>query len=242
MKCNTDIIMPGDVYEYTCNNEQGYGYMIPVKTSYGWDLIDTYQLENPSLKPGETLDEASIRRIIELGSNENDGYVKRATSDFYFHNVCLEREEVPDGFQLLLNLNDYDIATLRECEKYDGSDVILHVPLYREQHFHWRSGKTLGLCFVKKNAKKNPCNELTNLVRECFSSITPSYAGIALFHFDKIKEKLNELENLGLATQAHRVSVSCLEKRIEIINKCNEDLKKVNKEYLDLIKPEEKGQ
>ena len=73
MGISGDFIMPGDVYEYRCGNDQGYGYMIPVKTSNGCDFIDTYQLDNPWLQDGETKDEASIRRIIELGNSEHDG-------------------------------------------------------------------------------------------------------------------------------------------------------------------------
>ena len=32
-EANEVSIRPGDVYEYSCGNDQGYGYMIPVKTS-----------------------------------------------------------------------------------------------------------------------------------------------------------------------------------------------------------------
>lgn len=33
MTISGDAIRPGDVYEYRCDNDQGYGYMIPVKTT-----------------------------------------------------------------------------------------------------------------------------------------------------------------------------------------------------------------
>ena len=33
MEISEDTIRPGDVYEYSCGNNQGYGYMVPVKTS-----------------------------------------------------------------------------------------------------------------------------------------------------------------------------------------------------------------
>lgn len=33
MEINGDSVKPGDVYEYSCDNNQGYGYMVPVKTS-----------------------------------------------------------------------------------------------------------------------------------------------------------------------------------------------------------------
>lgn len=94
-EANGDLIRPGDVYKYSCRNDQGYGYMIPVKTSSGWDFIDTYQLDIPSRKDGETGDDASIRRIIELGHGEHDGYVSRSTSMFYHRNAYLKKTAVP---------------------------------------------------------------------------------------------------------------------------------------------------
>ena len=29
---NNDNIRPGDIYKYNCGNNQGYDYMVPVKT------------------------------------------------------------------------------------------------------------------------------------------------------------------------------------------------------------------
>lgn len=115
-------IRPGDVYTYNCHNDQGYGYMIPVKTSNGWDFIDTYQLDIPSRKDGETGDDASIRRIIELGHGEHDGYVSRSTSMFYHRNAYLKKTAVPYGLRLAFNLNDYD-ATSCITFRFTGSST-----------------------------------------------------------------------------------------------------------------------
>ncbi|WP_298626644.1 hypothetical protein [uncultured Senegalimassilia sp.] len=87
-------IFPGNVYAYRCDNDQGYGIMVPVKTSRGWDLIDTYHLSPPSMKPGETLDEASVREITELGSGEYDGYVSRVVSDIQRREVAARIREI----------------------------------------------------------------------------------------------------------------------------------------------------
>ncbi len=50
MEINGDTIRAGDVYKYRCVNDQGYGYMISVKTSKGWDFIDTYQISSHGCK------------------------------------------------------------------------------------------------------------------------------------------------------------------------------------------------
>ena len=69
---------PGDVYSYACGNDQGYGYMVPVKTSKGWDFIDTYHLGTPSFKSCmKYYDEASVARVMELALEEHDGFARR---------------------------------------------------------------------------------------------------------------------------------------------------------------------
>ncbi len=227
-----DPIRPGDVYEYLCGNDQGCGYMVPVKTSRGWDFIDTYQLGVPWRNDGETSDDASIRRIIELGHGEHDGYVSQATSLFYYHNVHLRKVGVPDGLRLSFNLSDYDVASSRECADYDDGDVVMFVPLYREQHFNWNSGRALGLCFVRKDAGKSPINEFRALLEEATRSISAPYAGRAASLLGEIEKKLCVLEDFGLSTQEDEDAVSYLAKRIEIINKCVEDLREIDRERM----------
>lgn len=231
-EANGDCIRPGDVYEYSCSNDQGYGYMIPVKTSSGWDFIDTYQLDIPSRKDGETGDDASIRRIIELGHGEHDGYVSRSTSMFYHRNAYLKKTAVPYGLRLAFNLNDYDATSSRKCEDYDDSDVVYYVPLYREQHYSWNFDRALGLCFVRKGAEKDRVNEFQSLLGEASGSIVTPYAGNAASLLSRIEEKLRELEDLGLSTQRDKDDVSYLAKRIEIIGRCTKELEKVNRERI----------
>ena len=224
------LIKPGDVYKYRCSNNQGYGYMVPVKTSSGWDFIDTYQLGIPSRKTGESGDDASIRRIIELGHGEHDGYVSRATSSFYHRNARFGKTTVPCDLRLAFNLNDYEAASRRECDDYDGGDVVMFVPLYFEQHYNWDSGMALGLCFVRKGAKKSPVAEFRSLLEEASRSIVEPYAGIAAFLLGKVEEKLHELDGAGQSTQRDKDAVSRLAKRVGIIEKCTEELRAVDSE------------
>lgn len=225
-----DLIKPGDVYKYRCSNNQGYGYMVPVKTSNGWDFIDTYQLGIPWRKDGETGDDASIRRIIELGHGEHDGYVSRAASSFYHRNARFGKTTVPCDLRLAFNLNDYDVVSRRECDDYDSGDVIIFVPLYFEHHYNWNFGRALGLCFVRKDAEKSPVNEFRSLLEEASSSIVEPYAGRAAFLLGKVEEKLRELEGAGLSTQRDEAAASRLAKRVGIIEKCTEDLRAVDRE------------
>ena len=202
--------------------------MVPVKTSKGWDFIDTYQLCIPSRKDGETGDDASIRRIIELGYGEHDGYVSRSTSSFYHRNAFLRRTTIPDDLRLVFNLNDFVTASRRECADYDGCDVVMFVPLYFEQHYNWNFSSAFGLCFVRKGAKKSPVAEFRALLREASNSISEPYAQRAASLLSGVEKKLRELEDLGLSTQEDEGTVSRLAKRIEIITKCVEDLREID--------------
>lgn len=230
MEISGDAIRPGDVYEYRCDNSQGYGYMIPVKTSNGWDFIDTYQIGSPWQKDGETKDNASIRQIIELGTREHDGYVSSVTSSFYHCNARLGRAEVPHDLRLLLNLNDYDVVSRRECDDYDSGDVIIYVPLYCEQHFDWDSGRTLGLCFVRKDAKKSTAHEFRSLIADAYASLVYPRIGIADIKLDEAKEKLRELEDSGLSTRRDEDTVFRLSKYIEAIGECIERLREIDQD------------
>ena len=241
MEISGDTIRPGDVYEYRCGNDQGYGYMVPVKTSSGWDFIDTYHLNFPSMKNGESGDEASIRRIIELGHGEHDGYVSRVTSGFYYENAYFKRTKVPDGLRLLLNIDDYDVVSRRECYDYDSGDVIAYVPLYREQHFDWDSGRTLGLCFVRKGAKKSPAREFRSLISDAYASLVYPCIGIADTKLGEAKEKLRELEESGLSTQKDADDVFRLAKRIGAIRECIEKLAEIDFECEKRRRCEEDG-
>lgn len=225
-------IRPGDVYKYSCGNDQGYGYMVPVKTSDGWDFIDTYQLDFPSMKPDETSDEASVRNIIELGISEHDGYVRRMVYNFYHKNAIFCCKTVPSHLVLVFNVSDYDIVSRRRCEDYDCADVVMDVPLYREQHFDWTSGLVRGLCFVRKGAVKSRINEYRSLLREASSLIISPDASGASSLLGKIEKRLYEIKSVGLSTPQDELEFAFLVRRTEIINKCVEDLREVSKDYL----------
>lgn len=231
METNEHRIAPGDVYKYRCDNSQGYGYVIPVKTSTGWDFIDTYHLDRPWAESGEIAVDASIRRIIEFGHGEHDGFVSKRAFFFCNQNVWYDAQEVPSDLRFVFNLNDYEPLPHRECSDYDANDTIMFVPLYREQNFDWNSGITRGLCFVRKGAEKDQANEFRNLLNEARNLIFFPQADRASSLLGEIEKKLHELENAGLSTQRDGLEFSYLVKQIEIINKCVEDLREVSCDY-----------
>lgn len=217
-------IRPGDVYAYRCDNDQSYGIMVPVKTSRGWDFIDTYHLGSPTMKPGETLDEASVREITELGSGEYDGYVSRVVSNFYHENAIFHCEEVPSRLTLLFNVSDYDIISRREVRDFDDDDVALCIPMYREQHFDWGSGRTLGLCFVRKGAVRSLAREFNSMCVDAWQQLTMPSVGMATEFLEKAQDKLRELEASGLAGQGDKSRVIEIKMCIKAIEECRDEI------------------
>lgn len=217
-------IRPGDVYGYSCENDQGYGIMVPVKTSDGWDFIDTYHLHSPSMKPGETLDEASVRNIIEIGSGEHDGYVSRVVGEFYNKNAILHCKTVPSRLTLMFNVSDYDIISRREARDFDDYDVEIFIPMYREQHFDWYSGRTLGLCFVRKGAARSLAREFYSLCSDACQELTMPRVGMAEKLLEKAQAKIKELEESGIATQGDKARVLEIKRCIKAIEKCRDEI------------------
>lgn len=219
-----NVIRPGDVYAYRCYNNQGYGIMVPVKTSRGWDFIDTYHLGPPTMKPGETLDDASVREITKLGSGEYDGYVSRVVSNFYHKNAILHCEEVPSRLTLLFNVSDYDVISRREVRDFDDDDVETFIPMYREQHFDWGSGRTLGLCFVRKGAVKSLAREFNSMCVDAWQELTMPGVGTAEDFLEKAQSKLKELEASGIASQGDKARVAEIKMCIRAIEKCRDEI------------------
>ena len=223
---------PGDVYEYTCGNDQGYGYMVPVKTSKGWDFIDTYHLGTPLFKSCmKSYDEASVAQVMELALEEHDIFVRRRVFDFYHRNAFLGRETVPDELSFLFSLNDYRIASRRECRDYEPEDTILNVPLYREQRFDWDSGRALGLCFVRCDADKSLRREFGSLLEEAEASLPFVSALLAAEPLEKAAKKLDEMRAGGLATGKDEEKLARIKEKTDIISRCAEELRAVDAKH-----------
>ena len=225
-------ILPGNVYKYCCDNDQGYGYMVPVRTSDGWDFVDTYHLDIPVMKPGETSDEASARRIVELGLGEHDGYVSCRVSDFYYRNAFLRRKTVPRHLTLAFNLNRYDIVSQRTASDFYDCDIAMDVPLYRGQNFDWESGIARGLCFVRKGASTSVRHEFENACNDAMRSIVAPSSKMAAEFIGSATEMLRELEDRGLATPRDTAYLSHIARYERIISECCEDIARENDRYM----------
>lgn len=226
-------VRPGDIYQHHFGNDQSYGYSIPVKTSRGWDLIDTYQLSSPSWQNGEGSDKASVRRIIELASTEHDFYAPRCASNFYHQNITRNVTCPLESYVLVCNLNDFNISSDREAADYDPDDVLKHIPLYFEQHYSWNLGHTLGLTFVKKDAQPKSEQKLKAFINDINDTcdMMPSARNAQYILEHDVRPLIQSMTESGQLSDRDRLRYELTCKRVEAIDACNKAISQARSEY-----------
>ena len=226
-------VRPGDIYEHHFPNDQAYGYSIPVKTSRGWDLIDTYQLSHPSYQDGETSDQASIRRVIELASTDHDFYASRCANDFYHRNITCNVTSPLKDYVLVGNLDDFRIGSNREADDYALTDVLRYIPLYFEQHYSWNFGRAMGLTFIRKGARPKPERKLKAFLADiddrCGMVPDMRYARYILEH--DVTPLIQDMTASDRLSAINQVRYEFARKRIEAIEACYEAVEQARSEY-----------
>ena len=224
-------LRPGDIFAHNWGNDQSYGVCVPVRTSRGWDLIDTYQIDHVCMRGGETADEASIRRVIELAKTEHDHYVRRRTYEFYHHNGLTDITGPRRDFTLICNLTEMRVVSDREAEDYDPKDVVRHVPLYNEQHFAWSLGRTMGLTLVCRDAAPSEHHTLRALISDAHEPETPYVTRSLNLLEDKIRPLAARMRAEGRLTTYEELELSYLEDRLEALRTCEKAVSAYSANY-----------
>lgn len=228
-------LRPGDIFAHNWGNDQSYGVCVPVRTSRGWDLIDTYQIDHVCMRGGETADEASIRRVIELAKTEHDHYVRRRTYEFYHHNGLTDITGPRRDFTLICNLTEMRVVGDREAEDYDPEDVVRHVPLYNEQHFSWSLGRTMGLTLVRRDAKPSDHRCLSALISDAYEPKTPYTTRARNILHDDIGPLAEKMRTEGRLTPREELKLEILKRRLEALHTCEVTCTKLNNEYYERL-------
>lgn len=224
-------LRPGDIFAHNWGNDQSYGVCVPVRTSRGWDLIDTYQIDHVCMRGGETADEASIRRVIELAETEHDHYVCRRTYEFYHHNGLTDITGPRSDFTLICNLTEMRIITDREAEDYDPKDVVCRVPLYNEQHFSWSLGRTMGLTLVRRDAEPSDHRTLRALISDAHEPKTPYVMRSLNLLEDEIRPLAARMRAEGRLTPYEELDLAYLEDRLEALRTCEKAVSACSADY-----------
>lgn len=138
----------------------------------------------------------------------------------------------------MFNVSDYDIISRREARDFDDDDVAIFIPMYREQHFDWDSGRTLGLCFVRKGAERSLAREFYFLCVDAWQELIMPGAGMAEEFLAKAQAKLKELEESGVASQGDKARVLEIKMCIGAIEKCRDEIDTACEWYHSQIREE----
>lgn len=214
-------VRPGDIFAHHFGNDQSYGVSIPIKTSTGWDLLDTYQVSSPSYKRDESGIDAAIRRINELAESEHDGYARRCAYNYYHHNVLTQVTEPRKDYTLICNLNDYrGTYRDREAHDYDDDDVIWHIPLYWEQNFSWNLGRTMGTTLIRKDAKPSDEKKFHAIVADIIDDAPIPYLHSAKQNLERLTSIVDGMRDRGELTELLQVQYTWICERVRVLDEC----------------------
>lgn len=138
----------------------------------------------------------------------------------------------------MFNVSDYDIISRREARDFDDDDVAIFIPMYREQHFDWGSGRTLGLCFVRKGAARSLAREFYFLCADAWKELTMPGVGMAEEFLAKAQAKLKELEESGVASQGDKARVLEIKMCIKAIEECRDEIDAARGRYHSQVEEE----
>ena len=203
----------GWLYSGPRSTEQNQGWYVPVSGKDGIWLVDTYGLSCTM----------SVDEIVGLGTGDHDWMLRKVRHDYYFGQsmmrMCVDGE-VPDGFEAVCYLPEWEYVSDREALDYDRSDTCGPVQLYFEHGYRWYSA-VHGVMLRRKGAEKSDVAMLDKLVSDAFYEMqTPMAARIGWAK--ELAERIGDLPD-GLA-----------EKYARMVER-NGILERMEREYKDLI-------
>lgn len=203
----------GWLYKGPITTEQNQGWYVPVAGKEGMWLLDTYGLSSTS----------SVVNIIGLGTGDHDWTLRKVRSDYYYGSSMMRMcvgGEVPEGFEAVCYLPDWEQVSDREALDYDPSDVCGPVQLYFEHGYRWYSG-VHGVMLRRKGAGKSDVAMLDKLVSDALYEMqTPRAARIGGAR--ELAERIGDLPD-------------DLAKKYARMVERNGILERMEREYKDLI-------
>lgn len=235
-----DKIVFGGLYRPVCpdayespmgdGNSQWYGLAVPIPDSDGsvW-MQDTYQLDRPFTKEGETATEVAIRNITETFVPGYGGWVvHHAMGNYYYDSRRkIATQSDLDKFELVADLRDYELLPEdREGSEYLGEDVLYHVKLFNEHGFDWDLG-SVGVTLVRKGARPDEAKVVRTALNNAHQSM--QHPGPAYPHLvDRLQDAISACGELPeeLAVDVNffmRLNALLKSQRLAIQKLCDEE-------------------
>jgi len=193
---------------YDSLNDQKYHLWIPIRVKT--DEVDkTYMIDTYQAYAVYGNYEKQLAQLKMYGeAKDNSWYANQPYNYYYSARVELD-EHTMQAFDLFIDLDDYRVMRSGEEYNYKSEDVVRNIRLYREHNY------PRGLTLVRKDTKIDYEHKLDALFQKIIHEElhSPYVSNYSLL-------KINELSGKVKDT-----------KKIDIVNKLNEKLIMLEKEY-----------
>lgn len=224
-----DAVVFGGLYEAPhgrWGHEQAYGLCIPVAKGDELHMLDTYQVDRPSMMGDETQTDAGIRQLTQFGKGYDGWALRHAKHNFYHNSQSRVRDlEDLENFKLLVDLTEYrGLKRGEDARLYRQEDIYERVKLFREHGYSWDYG-SVGVTVVKKDAEVSLVRELEAALQDThrsFRSPSPAY------NFSRLEEQVSFCEDAGILTDE-------LEKQIDECSAIQALLTEQQQAFRDLL-------
>lgn len=195
-----NAIKAGWLYSGPFRSEQSQGWYVPVMDKDGTlKLVDTYVINSCYSKHDKNVS-AMTDAILEMGTEPHPYVFSRVLSDYYYGSQCIYHvgDELPEGFEEVCYLPEWEYVSDREAEDYEPSDVIWFVQLHFEHGYRWH-GYRHGVCLKRKGAMKSFDRQLDAAIADAHRSMTYPSAGYAVnaavkLHDDDMRRASQSIE------------------------------------------------
>ena len=208
----------GWLYSGPRSTEQNQGWYVPVSAKGEMWLVDTYGLSGTM----------SVADIVGLGTEDHEWTLRKVRHDYYYGQSMMRMcvgGEVPEDFEAVCYLPDWEQVSDREALDYDRNDICGPVQLYFEHGYRWYSA-VHGVMLRRKGAEKSDVAMLDKLVSDALYEMqTPRAARIGWAK--ELAERIGDLPD-GLA-----------EKYARMVER-NGILERMQREYRELISGDER--
>jgi hypothetical protein len=193
---------------YNSLNNQKYHLWIPIRVKT--DEVDkTYMIDTYQAYPVYGDYEKQLAQLKMYGEAKDNSWYANQTYNYYYTAKVELNEHTMQAFDLFIDLDDYRVMKRDEEYDYKSEDVVKGIKLYHEHAY------PSGLTLVRKDAKIDYEHKLDALFQKIiYEDLRPPY--ISNYSLPKINELSGKVKDT---------------KKIDIVNKLNEKLIMLVKEY-----------
>lgn len=199
-------IRAGWLYSGPFRSEQSQGWYVPVMDKDGTlKLVDTYVIKSCYSEHDKNVS-AMTAAILEMGTEPHPYVFSRVLGNYYYGSQCIYHvgDELPEYFEEVCYLPDWEYVSDRDAEDYEPCDVIWYVQLHFEHGYRWH-GYRHGVCLKRKGAMKSFDRQLDASIADAHRSMTYPSAGYAVSAAIRLHEEGTRKASPSIEAKYHRM-------------------------------------